>query len=117
MKFLANENFPFSSVLYLRNKGYDIIYVGTDNQSISDRLVLSIALKQDRTILTFDRDYGELIFLYNIKPQRGIIYLRFREFSPEEPGHIIDKLVQTKGFIPDQKLTVVDKKGIRQRKY
>ena len=117
MKFLANENFPFSSVLYPRNKGYDIIYVGTDNPSISDRLVLSIALKQDRTILTFDRDYGELIFLYNIKPQRGIIYLRFREFSPEEPGHIIDKLVQTKGVIPDQKLTVVDKKGIRQRKY
>ena len=117
MKFLANENFPLSSVLYLRNKGYDIIYIGNDNPGISDKLVLSIALKQDRTILTFDRDYGELIFLYHIKPLKGIIYLRLSEFSPEEPGHIIESLVKSKGFDPEMKLTVVDRKGIRQRKY
>jgi predicted nuclease of predicted toxin-antitoxin system len=117
MKFLANENFPLSSVIYLKNKGFDIIYIGTDNQSISDRQVLSIALKQNRTILTFDRDYGELIFRYNIKPPKGIIYLRLTKYTPEEPGHIIEELVQTKMFKPDFTLTVVDKKGIRQRKY
>jgi predicted nuclease of predicted toxin-antitoxin system len=117
MKFLANENFPLSSVDYLKNKGFDIIYIGTDNPSITDRQVLSIALKQERTILTFDRDYGELIFLYNIKPGGGVIYLRFTEFTPEEPGHIIEELVHTKGFDPNHRLTVVDKKGIRQRKY
>ena len=117
MKFLANENFPLSSVMYLKNKGLDITYIGTDNPSISDREVLSMALEQNRTILTFDRDYGELIFLYQIKPDKGVVYLRFSEFSPEEPGHIIENLVQSKGFIPDRKLTVVDKKGIRQRKY
>ena len=117
MKFLANENFPLSSVLYLKGKGFDITYIGTDNPSISDREVLSIALEQHRTILTFDRDYGELIFLYKIKPDKGVIYLRFSEFSPEEPGHIIENLVQSKGFIPDLKLTVVDKKGIRQRQF
>ncbi|MEI6900191.1 MAG: DUF5615 family PIN-like protein, partial [Bacteroidota bacterium] len=46
MKFLANENFPLSSVLYLKGKGFDITYIGTDNPSISDREVLSIALEQ-----------------------------------------------------------------------
>jgi predicted nuclease of predicted toxin-antitoxin system len=76
MKLLANENFPLRSVLYLRSKGYDITSIGTDNPSIQDHVVMAIAMREERTILTFDRDYGELIFKYNYKPKAGVIYLR-----------------------------------------
>ncbi|MEI7723640.1 MAG: DUF5615 family PIN-like protein [Bacteroidota bacterium] len=117
MKFLANENIPLASVQYLRNKGFDVHYIGEDFSGITDRQVLSIAVKEDRTILTFDRDYGELLFKYDIKPERGIIYLRMEEYKPEEPGEIIENLIQSEGFSPDRKLTVVDHNGIRQRIY
>lgn len=71
MKLLANENFPIKSILYLRSKGFDIVSIGFDNPGISDEVVMNIAIDQDRMILTFDRDYGELIFKHNYKPQQG----------------------------------------------
>ncbi len=62
MKLLANENFPLRSVSYLREKGFDIKAIGVESPSIKDREVMEIAMREDRLILTFDRDYGELIF-------------------------------------------------------
>jgi len=56
MKLLANENFPLQSVLYLRSKGFDISAIGTDNSGIQDQSVMTIAINEERTILTFDRD-------------------------------------------------------------
>ena len=117
MKLLANENFPLKSVLYLRDKGFDISAIGTDNPSIEDHIVMAIAIKEDRTILTFDRDYGELIFKHNYKPSRGVVYIRLEEYQADEPGKIIEELVIRKEFDLDNALTVLDKNGIRQRKY
>lgn len=117
MKLLANENFPIKSILYLKRNGFDIISIGTDNPSIQDHAVMTIAIKEQRTILTFDRDYGELIFKYNYKPQRGVIYLRLDEYEADEPGKIIEELINRKEFDFDNALTVLDKNGIRQRRY
>lgn len=117
MKFLANENFPLTSILYLRSKGFDVSSIGTDNPGIQDSTVMRIAGKEERTILTFDRDYGELIFKYNFKPGKGVIYLRLDEYRPEEPGMIIEESINRKEFNFDNSLTVLDKNGIRQRKY
>lgn len=75
MKLLANENFPIKSIQYLRSKGFDITSIGADNPSIQDYAVMTIAIQEGRTILTFDRDYGELIFKHNYKPPKGVIYL------------------------------------------
>ena len=117
MKLLANENFPIKSILYLRSKGFDISSIGTDNPSIQDHAVMTIAIREERTILTFDRDYGELIFKYNYKPQSGVIYLRLDEYQADEPGKIIAELINKKEFNFDNALTVLDKSGIRQRRY
>lgn len=117
MKFLANENIPFATVLYLRAIGYDIRSIGIDFPGIQDKIILALAQEQDRTILTFDRDYGELIFKHQIKPANGVIYFRLDDFAPNEPGKIVEKLML--GVQPSFKntLTVIDKNGIRQRKY
>jgi predicted nuclease of predicted toxin-antitoxin system len=117
MKLLANENFPIKSILYLRNKGFDISSIGVDNPSIQDHAVMAIAISEERTILTFDRDYGELIFKYNHKPKKGVIYLRLDEYKADEPGKIIETLINKNEVDFDNALTVLDKSGIRQRKY
>lgn len=62
MKFLANENIPRISVLLIRNTGYDIVSVGDEFPGISDPEVIAFANAEERTIITFDSDYGELIF-------------------------------------------------------
>ena len=117
MKLLANENFPLMSVLYLRSKGFDVRAIGLDNPSIQDHTVMDIATAENRTILTFDRDYGELIFKYNYRPPKGVIYLRLKGYEPDEPGRIIESLLNNGDLNFDYFLTVVDKDAIRQRKY
>lgn len=117
MKLLANENFPLKSILYLKSKGFNISSIGTDNPSIQDNVVMNIAINENRTILTFDRDYGELIFKHNYRPQKGVIYLRLDEYEADEPEKLIEEIFNKKEFDFDNALTVLDRNGIRQRKY
>lgn len=117
MKFLANENIPFATILYLKAKGFDITSIGVDFPGIQDKIVLALAQEQGRTILTFDRDYGELIFKLQIKPANGVIYFRLDEFAPDEPGKIVEKLMLGDEPSFQNTLTVIDKNGVRQRKY
>jgi predicted nuclease of predicted toxin-antitoxin system len=116
-KLLANENFPYKSIYYLRNKGFDIVSIGMDNPSILDSEIMEIAIREERTILTFDRDYGELIFHHNYRPEMGVIYLRLEEYEPEEPAYIVESILNNNEIELSNSLTVVDKNGIRQRKY
>ena len=60
--FLANENFPKPSIKLLRDSGLVITSIQEKCPGISDAEVLEMAVESDLIILTFDRDYGELIF-------------------------------------------------------
>lgn len=116
-RLLANENFPKTSTVHLRENGYDILAIGTDYPGVSDIEMLNIAIEENRTILTFDRDYGELIFKNNIKPTFGIIYLRLKQYSPIFPGELILDLLEREDFQIINTFTVIDENGIRQRVY
>ena len=117
MKLLANENFPKASVLLLRSLGYDVASIGEDNPSISDQSVMQIASAEERIILTFDRDYGELIYKHNYKPQQGVIYLRLDKYSPEEPAIHVHELLTVLKIETERSLIVYDGINERQRKY
>jgi len=45
MKLLANENFPLTSIKYLVTKSFDVLAIGIDNLSTSDKEVMEIAIK------------------------------------------------------------------------
>ena len=79
--------------------------------------VIDLAIKEKRTIITFDRDYGELVFKYGHKPPSGIIYLRFKEFDEYEPGLLLLQLFEDESFKFDSLFTVLDRNHIRQKKY
>ncbi|MEG4487079.1 DUF5615 family PIN-like protein [Microcoleus sp. D2_18a_B4] len=70
---------------------------------------------EERVILTFDRDYGELIYRLRLRSPRGVIYLRFRPHTPEEPASILLNLLQTEGLQFEERFTVVERDQIRQR--
>jgi predicted nuclease of predicted toxin-antitoxin system len=115
-KMLANENIPLATVFRLRKEGFDVSSIGLDAPSITDKEVMQIALDENRTILTFDRDYGELIYKYGFRPPAGVIYLRMQNYQPEEPAELILKLLNNPSLEFIGLFTVVTEKTIRQRK-
>ena len=62
------------------------------------RLLRQVNADEERVILTFDRDGGELIYRLLLRSPRGVIYLRFRPHRPEEPASILLNLLQTEGL-------------------
>ncbi|MEO0733836.1 MAG: DUF5615 family PIN-like protein, partial [Bacteroidota bacterium] len=72
---LADENFPFPSYRFLKEEGYDIKHIILEDPSIADESVIRLAIAEQRLILTFDSDFGQLIFQAQEKPP-GVIYFR-----------------------------------------
>jgi len=115
MKFLANENVPVASVALLRRRGMDVTYVAEDFPSEADTTIMQTAHEQGRIIITFDRDYGELIFKRLQPVPAGILFLRFDPAYPTEPGEIIISLVESGNIPLPGRFTVVERDRLRQR--
>ncbi len=73
---LANENVPAPLTTQLRASGLTVSAVAELMPGASDRAVLQHAHQQGLWVLTFDRDYGELVFARAVPPPPAIIYLR-----------------------------------------
>jgi predicted nuclease of predicted toxin-antitoxin system len=82
MKFLADENVDAGVVAYLRACGHDVAYAAETPARTNDALLLETAARERRTLIPFDRDFGELVFLRKIKTH-GVIYIRSRDESLE----------------------------------
>ncbi len=115
MKFLANENIPLASCKYLENKGWDIVHIGVTNMGVSDEEVMEMAIEENRIIITFDRDYGELVYKNGYRPP-GVIYFRIQEFTPEYPAKLLFDLITDQHLQTNNLFTVIDKNQNRQRK-
>lgn len=68
MKWLADENFPISCYKFLLKQGWNIIHIGIKNPSIEDEDIVKLSIKMQRIIITFDSDFGELVFKNSLKP-------------------------------------------------
>jgi predicted nuclease of predicted toxin-antitoxin system len=68
LKRLANENIPMASVSALREAGYDIVSMTEEAPGSSDEAGLLRAKMEDRVVITFDRDYGVLLFRKRLPP-------------------------------------------------
>lgn len=116
MRFLADENVPLSSAVLIRNQGWDIRHIAEDCPSEKDSAIMKIAKEEDRIIITFDKDFGELIFKHLLPSPPGIIYLRFEPYYPTEAGEIILTLLKTAQINFSGRFTVIRRDGhIRQR--
>jgi predicted nuclease of predicted toxin-antitoxin system len=83
MRFLANENFPLGAVEALRSAGHDVAWIREDSRGAPDEKILLRAQEENRIVLTFDKDFGELAFRSKLPAQSGVILFRITPISPE----------------------------------
>ncbi|MBI3912158.1 MAG: DUF5615 family PIN-like protein [Armatimonadetes bacterium] len=98
MRFLADESCDFAVVHALRAAGHDVRAVSDMSPGVEDEAVAELARREDRLLLTEDKDFGRL-FYAAVGPSTGAILIRF-------PGNARSSLVQAV-------LQVVDQRGER----
>jgi predicted nuclease of predicted toxin-antitoxin system len=82
-RFLANENFPLGMAQTLRSQGNDVVHASDTFVGETDPVILQTALAQDRVLLTFDHDFGELVFRHEQPPAPGIVLFRLQQLAPD----------------------------------
>jgi predicted nuclease of predicted toxin-antitoxin system len=115
MRWLANENYPRASIALLRQAGLDVLAISETAPSINDEDVLALANTEQRVILTFDRDYGELIFRRLLPCSSGVIYFRFIPMTPTEPAERLLQLLGIAGLQLEGLFTTAECQHVRQR--
>jgi predicted nuclease of predicted toxin-antitoxin system len=111
-RFLLDENVPLASVQRLRGGSHDVVQAAPRE---TDRAVLERARSEQRVVVTFDRDFGFLIFRAGAPIPSGVVYFRSGPTSPEAPAEDILALLGTPGITLEGKFTVVEPTRIRQR--
>ena len=76
MRFLANKNFPGTAVTALIAAGHDVVWVRDAAPGVSDADVLAWATRDERILLTFDKDFGELAGASALPSTCGIMLFR-----------------------------------------
>lgn len=115
MRWLADENIPGYAIAYLRQRGEDVLSVAEISPSVADIEVLALACREQRFLISFDRDHGDLVFHRGVAPPRGIIFLRFSPPTPESLAPVLSGLISLGEAVLDGQFTVITPEGLRQR--
>lgn len=116
LRLLADENVYREIVQRLKTTAFDIWSVqDLGRAQAPDSEIVRIAQKEDRILLTFDRDFGDIRYLPQVAP--GVVLLRFRQTPIEEIAERVEEVLTDlgeqglRGF-----LTVVTPLHVRRRR-
>ena len=90
MRFLADENVHPVVVQRLRAAGLNVEWVNETSKGSLDGAILSRPDISALILITYDRDFGDLIFNRNYPSPRAIIYSRL---GRAEPRHLADRIL------------------------
>ena len=89
MRFLADEIIPSKAVEALRAAGHDVESVVESHQGLGDVGVAAIAAQNGRTLLTFDKDFGELVAMRQVTLPAGIGLFRVRASDSGDASSLV----------------------------
>jgi len=74
MKFLIDGCISIFAVKDLREAGFDVIWIPESGKDPGDNAILKKAFDKDLILITADKDFGELVFVFDM-PHPAIIRL------------------------------------------
>lgn len=95
MRFLADESCDFAVVRALRAAGHDVQVVAQIALGAADEVVIALALRERRVLLTEDKDFGQLVFAATA-PTGGVIFIRYPASARAALPQVIVELVSTR---------------------
>jgi predicted nuclease of predicted toxin-antitoxin system len=89
MRFLADENFPGDAVAQLEAVGHDIAWVRDVAPGAKDSEILALAAREERILLTFDKDFGELARRAALPVSSGVMLFRLPFPAASQVGSVL----------------------------
>ena len=111
---LADENFPLPVVNSLIAAGYDVLAVARVSPGLADQAVLQLACEEGRCLLTFDSDFGDLVFFHGVLPPPAILYFRIQ---PIVVGDVLAAALRALTEVPNGSIAVITREEIRLRSF
>lgn len=96
MKILANENVGGETVEALRSAGHDVAWVRADSPGAKDVDVLARSLREERVLVTFDKDFGELVFAKGLGASCGVVLFRIKAASAAIQARKVQEALATR---------------------
>ena len=94
MRLLADENFPRSLVLALRNQTHDVVWARTDCAGWADAALLEFAESTGRIVLTLDKDFWQIAVPRRIPLKRsGVVLFRVHPATAEKLASLLQAWV------------------------
>jgi predicted nuclease of predicted toxin-antitoxin system len=98
----------------LRKDGHDVLYVTEKKAGAIDDEILSDAYREERILITEDKDFGELVYRFK-KPTHGIFLLRVDVDERHIKWSRLKRLIDDHGTKFQGRFTVVDSQKFRFR--
>ena len=112
LRFLADESCDFAVVRALRADGYDVVALTELMTRSVDALVIEQAGREQRILLTEDKDFGWLVFV-KAAESAGVILIRYPGQGRAELGDVLRRLVRERADQLRGGFTVVQPGQIR----
>ena len=90
--FLVDENVPPRMVSGLRSAGFDVESVQSDTRGSSDEEILALAAREQRVLVTYDTDFGDLIFHRGVSALAGVLLLRLTGSIEDHTERLLEVL-------------------------
>ncbi len=115
MRWLADECVAAPLVVFLRTGGHDVFYVAESAAGLNDSDVISLALREDRLLLTEDKDFGDLVFRRK-RLVPGVVLMRTDFNNSEQKKLRLEAVVARYGAGLFGRYTVVEEGRVRSRR-
>ena len=98
-KFLIDQNISLKTVLFLKQLGFDVkILGGLGLKGKSDEEIVAAAKIEDRAIITFGKDFGE-IYYFSEKGKITVIVLYLDNQIPENVSGVLEKFLRNVDWV------------------
>lgn len=115
MRFLVDENFPYSAVEHLRRLGHDVVAVRDVMRGAPDEGILARSRAENRVLITADKDFGEMIFARK-DAAAGILLIRSRTSRPAAKVELAVRAINDLGERLVGSFVVAGEEGTRVRR-
>jgi len=111
MKFLADANTPGLLVESLTSLGHDVFWAYTVPRT-PDLELIEKAATERRVVITFDKDFGELVFKRGHSV--GVVLIRLRDTSMTDMVSVVVNLVSSESEKLNHLFCVIENNRIRK---